>query len=287
MKEPLIRKERIRMMIALMLAFVLCASAVSAFAEDDEVNSAGTEQTETAASEEPEQTGGSGQIEQIEEEPEQTGDPAQNNSDPAADESDNEQADGTEQKEDKVVKAAPGLRASNEAVIEYGSREIAKSRQFWSTDGTYIGCCCQAGTPPASSGAASMSKVANTSLVARIAYYYGHGKGWLLDYKVIPGFQEHTNAARFMYMVQMSQQGTTAWTNWAAANNFSKKVRDDAVAVFNAAQKLEITVPDGFECYICSPVNGSQKFILFRYNEASTPGAVTVRKISGNTDITG
>ena len=294
MKEPLVSKKRIKYMLVIMLTFILCASVVTVFAADGEMSGTGTEQSENTETEEPDQADSSGLKEEEsgqtsaqardEKKPEQT--PA-----PARDEKKQEQTDDSEEseqsKETVVVKAAPALGATKGTTIEYGSKAIAQSRQFWSKDGKYIGCCCQAGAQPDASGTATMSKVANTTLVAKIAYYYGYKNNWIHNYAVISGFQQHTNAARFMYMVQMSQQGTAAWKKWATDSSFGQRVKDDAVARFADAQKLSVTVPDNFECYICSPTNGHQKFILFRYNTVVAPGTVTLQKVSGNADITG
>ena len=293
MKEPLVSKKRIKCMLAIMLTFTLCASVVTAFAADGEMSVTGTEATENADTEEQDQADsselneeGSGQTDaqsQEEKKPEQT--PAQSQEEKKQEQTDDPEEPG--QSRETVVKSAPALRAAKAVTVEYGSKAIAQSRQFWSKDKKYIGCCCQAGTQPDASGTASMSKVSNTTLVAKIAYYYGYKKDWVHDYSVISGFQQHTNAARFMYMVQMSQQGTAAWKKWATDSSFGQRVKDDAVARFADAQKLSVTVPDNFECYICSPTNGHQKFILFRYNTVVAPGTVTLQKISGNTDITG
>ena len=282
MKGSQVYKKRIRLMLTVMLAFVLAASVISVFAEDGAVISSGAESAESEAAEESEPTKVSEQDtvpDQNEKNSEQSGGPEQ-------------AANGTGQEDgeagqDTPVLKAPMLRAAGGNSVEYGSRVFGNSRQFWSTDGNYIGCCCQAGTEPGASGTATMSRAANTSLVAKIAYYYGYQKDWIRDSKTISGFQVHTNAARFMYMVQMSQQGTDAWLRWATSSNFGSRVKDDAVARFKDAQKLSITVPDNFECYICTPTNGRQKFILYKYNEVITPGTETMQKVSGNTEITG
>ena len=295
MKRTLLGKSKIKTMLALMLAFVLCASVVPAFAMDDSAAKDTSGQTESVEQKAPDQgtdaqADGTDQASGTETpaaEPEKTDTPE--TTDPA-------QADGTETPvtepeqpvEKPLLKAAPPLKASTS--IGFRSSATAGCRQFWSSGGEgYVGTCCQPGVTPDDSGTATMSKFSNTSLTAKLAYQYGYKNNWIRSYAVLDGFQNLTNAARFMYMIQMSQVGENQWNSWAVNNNFSQRVRTNSINMYHSASAAvaNLTVPDGFECYLCYPSSGHQRFILYKYTEPPKSGFVKAKKVSANTDITG
>ena len=167
----------------------------------------------------------------------------------------------------------PSIKLQANGVIENGDTisytSYAKGGCRVFNSGKYTGSCCQAGTDPDASGQAKVVKQSNTSTIAKIAYQYGYKSGWNSNFNVISGFQSHTYAARFMHMVQMSQQGINTWNNWAVDNNFSSRVRDDSISHFEAARDANITVPSNFECFVCTPTNGRQKFMIYIYHQTS------------------
>ncbi|MBQ6372786.1 MAG: hypothetical protein IJJ22_06670, partial [Oscillospiraceae bacterium] len=175
-----------------------------------------------------------------------------------------------------LLKAAPS--------ISFQSYAQAGCRQFWSTGGEgFVGTCCQPGVSPDDSGTATMSKFDNASLTAKLAYQYGCKNNWIRSYTVLDGFQDLTNAARFMYMIQMSQVGINQWNGWAIDNNFSQRVRTNAIDMYNSAVSAvaNLSVPEGFECYLCYPASGHQRFILYKYVEPVKTGFAKVVKKAG------
>ena len=146
---------------------------------------------------------------------------------------------------------------------------------IFSVDGGYTGTCCQLGNPFSDGGNASASKVSNTSKVAMVQYYYGYQQGWITNHSVYPGFESITYSSIYLDLTQISGMGTSAWEAEARSEDFNVNEITTALQLYN---NLNVTVPSEFECYVCTPTNGSQKFIIYKYTPAPPKGYLTVKK---------
>ena len=149
--------------------------------------------------------------------------------------------------------------------------------------GGLTGTCCQAGNEAAASGSATVRKLSNSSMTAKMAYYYGYQQGWLTNLNPYPGFNTVTYSLIMQSIMQASVQGIDAWTEIAGWEGYDAHTIEVVTDLYNSAGSLS-NAPNTFEVFFCGPSDGSQNFVL--WGKAPT-GKVKMVKVSGNTDITG
>ena len=120
-----------------------------------------------------------------------------------------------------------------------------------------VGTCCQGGCK-SKAGKATVKKISNTSLTAKIMYYYGYQKGYL--------GKKNLNGFKLMRALSYSQ-----------GNNHVVPLTISEVKSFINAIPSNLTVPNRFECYICDPTNGSQNFAAYKMGK---PVKVSLKKTS-------
>lgn len=181
------------------------------------------------------------------------------------------------------------------------------------SDGTkYTGTCAQQGVQMSTSGTATITKISNSKKIAKVIYHYAieldDKNWWTSDHKTdkvgtILGMSsdDATNVTKRRMIeafCQIYNMGTTDWyktiTNantggWST--DTADRVRDFYTDISNKNWYENLTVPDGFEIWIAD-AGSAQAFMIWAYDEDTPPPPpppvyVTLKKTSGNTDITG
>ena len=206
----------------------------------------------------------------------------------------------------EVKSNAPVLRAAAGQRITYTGTKVGSAAGETSvfkvvSDGTtYTGTCAKQGVKMSTSGQATITKIANTSKIAKLVYHYavepGNANWWngsqstdkaglLLGYssanatnvtkqRLIEAFCQIYNMGDSSWYSTITNPNTGGWTAETA-----QKVRN----LYNSINADSITVPEGFEIWYADAGN-SQPFMIWAYNPA---GYVTMTKKSGNKKITG
>ena len=158
------------------------------------------------------------------------------------------------------------------------------------TVGGYEGSCIQKGVDYKKSGTASMSLIANTSLLAKAAYYVDIQKGWFKNTKDRPKIMDDAGvASRFKAgllaedVLQCANQGVSTWSQRAASQTYPQKYINYVVDIVEDTLP-GINVPSGFVLYKGNPGDGSQDFAVWKYTPT---GYLALKKGSSNTSITG
>lgn len=169
---------------------------------------------------------------------------------------------------------------------------------------TYTGTCAEQGVTMRSPGTATITKIPNSKKIAKIVYHYaielGDDNWWSGDHKTdkvgkLLGMNNDsdTNVTKRRMIeafCQIYNMGTTDWyktiTNastggWNA--DTADRVRDFYTDISDRNWYKDLTVPDGFEIWFADAGN-NQPFMIWSYNPT---GFVTMKKISGDTSITG
>ena len=251
--------------------------------EDTEKDENGDEETEESAEKDPEASGQESEDKAAEEPPEKTA------------------AKATEVRSNAaVLRAAAGQRITYTGTKVGSAAGETSVFKVVSGGTTYTGTCAKQGVKMSTSGQATITKIANTSKIAKLVYHYavepGTANWWngsqstskaglLLGYssdsatnvtkqRLIEAFCQIYNMGDSSWYSTITNPNTGGWTSDTA-----QKVRN----LYNSINTGSITVPEGFEIWYADAGN-SQPFMIWAYNPA---GYVTMTKKSGNKKITG
>lgn len=157
---------------------------------------------------------------------------------------------------------------------------------------TYTGACAEEGVSMSSSGTATTSKIANSTKIAKVVYYYGEVKGWWSgsdatdSAKNVLGLDYSTDITKRRLIecfCQIYNQGSSKWYNTVTGSSGWSKTTADAVRDYYAdIDTSSITVPDGFEMYFCDAGSDSQSFIMWFFNPVVN-GYVCLQKNAAST----
>ena len=169
---------------------------------------------------------------------------------------------------------------------------------------TYTGTCAEQGVTMKSSGTATITEIPNSKKIAKIVYHYaielGDDNWWSGDHKTdkvgkLLGMNNDsdTNVTKRRMIeafCQIYNMGTTDWyktiTNASTGDwnaDTADRVRDFYTDISDKNWYKDLTVPKGFEIWFADAGN-NQPFMIWSYNPT---GFVTMKKISGDTSITG
>ena len=285
-------RRKNRKLMAAVLALALTASAVPlyVFAEADGGTAAAdsgitAEETDSGVSAEEEAADTAGENAAEPEEPEEAVEPEQ--SEPAA---------------APVLRAANGTSVSYTSWIEYTQHSGGARREVRvfkaAVDGkTFEGVCAQLGTKGNASGTATITKVSNSSRIAKIMYHYGVELGWWRgaqaneSAQTVMGLSNNiatTKRVLLEYASQIYHQSKSDWmTNATGKAEMSTAFANAVYKCITTGLSVDgVTVPDSFEMYYCDAGSG-QDFSLWNYTPPVTTGFVKVKKISADQVITG
>ena len=205
------------------------------------------------------------------------------------------------------------LKASQNEKVSYTAKRVGKAAgettvfKVTSSDGNkYSGACNQQGVSMKSSGTATVTRVANTTKLAKIIYYYcvqlGSSNWWTSTHKTdkvgsiinVSG----TNVTKrrmveaFCQIYNMgSGTGSGSWYKVITASSTggwstttAEGVRQYYLGISDKAWYKNLTVPDDFELWYAS--SDAQHFNMWATID-STDANVYVKKVSGNAATTG
>ena len=199
-----------------------------------------------------------------------------------------------------VLKKEEGTEVTYTAYKE-NLTAVATSIFSVNKDGTtYTGTCARQGISMKTSGTAKITRIPNSESIAKIVYHYaielGDENWWDSPAcsdrvgKIIGMSSVNSTRVTKRRMVecfcQMYNMGAAEWYKvitdtktggWGTGE--SSKIRD----YYNSIDTSGIKVPDGFEIWYAD-AGDAQPFIIWAYDSA---GYVTMKKISGNSSITG
>ena len=163
---------------------------------------------------------------------------------------------------------------SNGATVNYKVDDSCNATGGFVTfqAGELNGSCVQKGTDYVKTGKATMSLLANTSLLAKAAYFVDIQSGWFGNNTDRPKIMDTTGvAARFRAgllaedVVQCANQGTSKWSEIALRQLYPKDYVDYVVAlVVNYVPYVE--VPSNFIIYKGKPSDNSQDFAVWGFS---------------------
>ena len=164
----------------------------------------------------------------------------------------------------------------------------------------YTGTCAYQGVSMSASGTAEIQRIPNTEEVAKIVYHYaielGDENWWTSSHKTdrvgkLLGMAHDTDTyvtKRRMVeaFCQIHNMGLDKWYEVITGPRGSWSI-NTATKVKNYYKNIDtggIKVPDSFEIWLATPDDGAQAFIMWAHSPA---GYTAVKKVSGNTSITG
>ena len=142
------------------------------------------------------------------------------------------------------------------------------------------GWCIQTGVVPKESGKATVKKLSNTNLTAKVAYYYGEKKGYNTNDGYYMSDAKWPYKSAFACMLQYSNEGKSAITYLERfipeyCLNHMKEDVDDL-------KEKDIKIPDEFEAYKCDAGDG-QDFMFWQMIEGG--GTARILKTSSIADL--
>lgn len=235
-----------------------------------------------------------------------------------ADEEDNENEpekpdEKAESGEDPLPAEAPAakqepvvLKASSSGKVSYSAKRVGsnagETSVFSVTSGgkTYTGACAEQGVTMKSSGQAAITKIDNSTKIAKVIYYYaialGSDNWWTGDHKTdkvgkILGMDhaddtDVTKRRMVECFCQIYNMGSSDWYKTVTSSSgggWSTGTADKVRDYYKNIDTSGISVPAGFEIWYAKSDSGAQSFIMWAY---MPEGYVTMTKVSGNTKIT-
>lgn len=214
----------------------------------------------------------------------------------------------TEPEEVRLQSERPAvLKAANGERVSYTGKRVGSNAGETtvfsvSTGGTaYTGACAEQGVAMKSSGHASITRIGNGTKIAKVIYYFaialGNNNWWSSDHKTDKvgkiigmdhaGDTDVTKRRMVEVFCQIYNMGASEWYNTVTSSSgggwstsTAKKVRD----YYKNLDVSNITVPSSFEIWFAKSENKAQSFIMWANKPA---GYVTVKKISGDSSVTG
>lgn len=312
------RDKKTKVCILTVLLVILLAMPAFAANETDEKEIAGEE--ESAVTEEIQETGEQtddvtpeNETEEIKEDAE-GGETESDPSDGEEKENEPEKPDEkAESGEDPLPAEAPAakqepvvLKASSSGKVSYSAKRVGsnagETSVFSVTSGgkTYTGACAEQGVTMKSSGQAAITKIDNSTKIAKVIYYYaialGSDNWWTGDHKTdkvgkILGMDhaddtDVTKRRMVECFCQIYNMGSSDWYKTVTSSSgggWSTGTADKVRDYYKNIDTSGISVPAGFEIWYAKSDSGAQSFIMWAY---MPEGYVTMTKVSGNTKIT-
>lgn len=207
----------------------------------------------------------------------------------------------TETEKEPIIK----LKASGDKV-SYTAKRVGSAAGETSVfsvtaDGiTYTGACAEQGVSMNSSGKATITRIDNSTKIAKVIYYYAIALGdenwWTSDHKTdkvgkIIGMDhaDDTNVTKRRMLecfCQIYNMGASDWYQTITSNNsggWSKNTADKVRDYYNKIDTSNISVPASFIMYKGAPDDKAQEFIAWSFSPRIN---VKINK-SANTAITG
>ena len=232
--------------------------------------------------------------EEKENEPEKPDEKAESGEDPLP-------AEAPAAKQEPVV-----LKASSSGKVSYSAKRVGsnagETSVFSVTSGgkTYTGACAEQGVTMKSSGQAAITKIDNSTKIAKVIYYYaialGSDNWWTGDHKTdkvgkILGMDhaddtDVTKRRMVECFCQIYNMGSSDWYKTVTSSSgggWSTGTADKVRDYYKNIDTSGISVPAGFEIWYAKSDSGAQSFIMWAY---MPEGYVTMTKVSGNTKIT-
>ncbi len=198
------------------------------------------------------------------------------------------------------------LKASSSGNVSYSAKRVGsnagETSVFSVTSGgkTYTGACAEQGVTMKSSGQAAITKIDNSTKIAKVIYYYaialGSDNWWTGDHKTdkvgkILGMDhaddtDVTKRRMVECFCQIYNMGSSDWYKTVTSSSgggWSTGTADKVRDYYKNIDTSGISVPAGFEIWYAKSDSGAQSFIMWAY---MPEGYVTMTKVSGNTKIT-
>ncbi len=198
------------------------------------------------------------------------------------------------------------LKASSSGKVSYSAKRVGsnagETSVFSVTSGgkTYTGACAEQGVTMKSSGQAAITKIDNSTKIAKVIYYYaialGSDNWWTGDHKTdkvgkILGMDhaddtDVTKRRMVECFCQIYNMGSSDWYKTVTSSSgggWSTGTADKVRDYYKNIDTSGISVPAGFEIWYAKSDSGAQSFIMWAY---MPEGYVTMTKVSGNTKIT-
>lgn len=198
------------------------------------------------------------------------------------------------------------LKASSSGNVSYSAKRVGsnagETSVFSVTSGgkTYTGACAEQGVTMKSSGQAAITKIDNSTKIAKVIYYYaialGSDNWWTGDHKTdkvgkILGMDhaddtDVTKRRMVECFCQIYNMGSSDWYKTVTSSSgggWSTGTADKVRDYYKSIDTSGISVPAGFEIWYAKSDSGAQSFIMWAY---MPEGYVTMTKVSGNTKIT-
>jgi hypothetical protein len=198
------------------------------------------------------------------------------------------------------------LKASSSDNVSYSAKRVGsnagETSVFSVTSGgkTYTGACAEQGVTMKSSGQATITKIDNSTKIAKVIYYYaialGSDNWWTGDHKTdkvgkILGMDhaddtDVTKRRMVECFCQIYNMGSSDWYKTVTSSSgggWSTGTADKVRDYYKNIDTSSISVPAGFEIWYAKSGSGAQSFIMWAY---MPEGYVTMTKVSGNTNIT-
>ena len=198
------------------------------------------------------------------------------------------------------------LKASSSGKVSYSAKRVGsnagETSVFSVTSGgkTYTGACAEQGVTMKSSGQAAITKIDNSTKIAKVIYYYaialGSDNWWTGDHKTdkvgkILGMDhaddtDVTKRRMVECFCQIYNMGSSDWYKTVTSSSgggWSTGTADKVRDYYKNIDTSSISVPAGFEIWYAKSDSGAQSFIMWAY---MPEGYVTMTKVSGNTKIT-
>lgn len=312
------RDKKTKVCILTVLLVILLAMPAFAANETDEKEIAGEE--ESAVTEEIQETGEQADDVTPENETEEIKEDAEGG-ETESDPSDGEEKENEPEKPDEKAESgeeplpaeAPAakqepvvLKASSSGKVSYSAKRVGsnagETSVFSVTSGgkTYTGACAEQGVTMKSSGQAAITKIDNSTKIAKVIYYYaialGSDNWWTGDHKTdkvgkILGMDhaddtDVTKRRMVECFCQIYNMGSSDWYKTVTSSSgggWSTGTADKVRDYYKNIDTSGISVPAGFEIWYAKSDSGAQSFIMWAY---MPEGYVTMTKVSGNTKIT-
>ena len=142
------------------------------------------------------------------------------------------------------------------------------------------GWCIQTGVVPKESGKATVKKLSNTSLTAKVAYYYGEKKGYNTNDGYYMSDAKWPYKSAFACMLQYSNEGKSAITY--LERFIPSYCLDHMKEDVDDLKEKTVNIPDEFEAYKCDAGDG-QDFMFWQMTEGG--GTARILKTSSIADL--
>lgn len=148
----------------------------------------------------------------------------------------------------------------------------------FTVNGQYTGTCTYPGRTANNGTGTVDGRLANTDVTVKVIYVYAIQKGWMTKSGKNSEFNGMTYPMCLERMVQYAYRGMYHPATSDATNKVIKSKVDEL-------KNQAVDIPDTFQVYHVNVSGNNQDFVF--WVDAPPTGFASVKKVSGNTDITG